>query len=222
MDDMTDSSKRLKKALSGISTQEMKAIRSSVNEEIKQVKVPSSGPPPTTIPSGTIPADMDDLNRAGKIAENFMAGLDHMADVLMLLVMKFGRASRMVRFVTFSLLLSNGLLIFNLFFSWHLSHSQSAIQEEQLKIQRQQTQILNRQASTERVAGEAKVLATAAERTASEVKESAPSVVVDAKGRPQLILKVQDGEGEGTTKTVDPKRSTLKSDGKNLQTPVAF
>ena len=221
MDDATESSKRLRKALSGISSEEMDSIRSSVNEEIKQVKIPSSSPPPTTIPSAPFGGNAADLNRTGEIAENFMAGLDHMSDVLMLLVMKFGRASRMVRFVTYGLLLSNVLLVFNLLFSWHLSHSQSAIQEEQVKIQRQQTQILNRQASTERVAGEAMVLATAAERAATEVKESAPSVVVDAKGRPQLILKVKDGEGEGTTKTVDPKRSTLKSDG-NLQTPVAF
>jgi hypothetical protein len=148
-----------------------------------------------------------------------------MADVLMLLVVKFGRASRMVRVVSFGLVLSNILLVFNLFFSWHLSHSQGAIQEEQAKIQRQQSQILDRQRTTERVAGEAKNIAAAAEKTASEVKDSAPSVVVDSKGRPQLILKVQDGDGESSTKKVDPKRSTLKTngnDGQNLQTPVTF
>lgn len=219
MDDMIDSSKRLRKALGDISTEEMDSIRSSVNDEIQQAKNPSSTPP--TTPSGA-PLGIEDLDRAGKIADNFMLGLGGMQDVLMLLVMKFGRASRMVRLGSYGMLLCIVLLVFNLIASWHLSHSQSAIQEEQAKIQRQQSQILDRQASTERVAGEAKVIATAANKTAAEVKDSAPSVVVDSKGRPQLILKVQDVEGEGATKTVDPKRSTLKTDGKNLQTPVTF
>lgn len=225
-DDTTDSSsKRLKSALGGISTSKMQAIRDSVDDEIKGAKNPSSNPPPTLSSGASLHSgDMDDLEKAGKIADNFMVGLDHMADVLMLLVMKFGRASTMVRAVFIGLMVGNVLLMLNLFFSWHLSSTQGEFQEAQAELQRQQAHILDRQRSTERVAGEAKVLATAADKTATEVKDSAPSVVVDSKGRPQLILKVQGSEGDAT-KTVDPKRSTLKNDGKdgtNLQTPLTF
>lgn len=223
-DDMTDSSKRLKKALGGISTSEMKAVRATVKEEIAEAKRPISSPPNTLASGASVrPAgDLEDLEKAGKIADNFMVGLDSMADVLMLLVMKFGRAAQLVRLLLLAIILGIVLLAVNLLASWHLSTIQEEIQEKQSKIQEQQSQILDRQKSTERVAGEAKVIAAAAEKTATQVKDSAPSVVVDAKGRPQLILKVQEGE---TTKTVDPKRSTLKrdgNDGRNLETPLTF
>lgn len=197
----TPSSQRLMGALSSVSTSDMKAVRAEVQNELEILKAktpPAEPSPPTPEPSTTALriSDIEDLNKAGKIAKDFMTGMNQIADVLMLLVMKFGRASTMMRGVFIGMGVAVLLLAGNIFALWHIGTKQTAIQEDQEKIQKQQAQILERQGATQRVAGEAKEQAAAAAQKA----QNAPEVGVDAKGR--IILKVPDPGSPGETQVI--------------------
>jgi hypothetical protein len=123
----------------------------------------------------------------------------------MLLVLKFGRASTLMRAVLFGISIGIVLLTVNILALWNISTLQNEIQEKQEKIQQQQTQILH-------VAGEAKQKAESAEQRVTRVQQSAPEVVVDAKGGAQLILTVPDpaGGSESTQRVIKlPKSAPL-------------
>lgn len=220
MPESPDSTKRLEKALSGISSSEMKAVRTEVQGELQALSrgptKPIPAPPAQLIATAreqeeareqehgreTLHAsDIEDLQRAGKIASDFMTGMDRIADVLMLLVLKFGRASTLMRAVFGGIMIGVMLLALNLFVLWNISASQTALQEEQLKIQLQQGRILERQKATQIVAGEAKQKAEAAEQRVTEVQQKSPEITVDSKGRPQLVVKVPDPEGGSQSST---------------------
>lgn len=207
-----DSSKRLQSAMSHVSSAQMKAVRAEVQTELKILgstpsptigNVPAFPPIPVVPPTPPAPivsevgrptlrtSDIEDLQKAAKVADDFMTGMDRIADVLMLLVLKFGRASTLMRAVVLGLMLGVVLLAANIFVVWNISTTQTDIQEKQGKIQEQQAQILSRQRATQQVAGEAKQKAEAAEQKV----QKAPEVGVDSKGRPQLIVKVPDPEG---------------------------
>jgi hypothetical protein len=256
MPDINDSKQRLEKALSGISTSEMKAVRAEVQGELSALPqtpvapLRAGGiiPPPPAglvesaraqeraqeqardiVRSGTglRTSGIEDLQQASKIASDFMTGMDRIADVLMLLVLKFGRASTLMRAVFWGILVGVVLLSVNLFVVWNISISQKAFQREQEKIQEQQAQILEKQKATQLVAGEAKKKAEAADQKATDAQQKAPEVVIDDKGKPQLILRVQNPtEGEQTTKTVaPPAKSKIKeseSSGQTLEVPLKF
>jgi hypothetical protein len=178
----------------------MQAVRDKVQNEIEILNAQEPPVPraPTAEPSLTSlrTSDIEDLNKAGKIATDFLTGMDRIADVLMLLVMKFGRASTMMRGVFIGMAFAVLLLAGNLLALWHIVTIQTAIQEEQGKIQKQQAQILERQNATQKVAGEAKEQAAAAAQKA----QNAPEVGVDAKGR--IILKVPDPGAPGETQVI--------------------
>ena len=181
----------------------MQAVRAGVGAEIQLLNAKTPAPPPespTAAAEGSTASlrtsDIEDLNKAGKIAKEFMSGMDRIADVLMLLVMKFGRASTMMRGVFVGMGVVVVLLAGNLFALWHIVSAQSVIQEDQKEIQKQQTQILERQKATQRVAGEAREQAAAAAQRA----QNAPEVGVDDKGR--YILKVPDPGAPGETKSI--------------------
>lgn len=195
-------SQRLKGALSSISTSEMKAVRAEVQQELNELEMKL--PPPSIVPKADPepgpdslhPSDIDDLNKARKVASDFMLGMDRIADVLMLLVMKFGRASTMMRAVFIGNLVGVLLLTVNLLVIWQIGEVQVEIQERQERMQEQQTQILEKQGTTQKVAGEAKEQAEAAAQKA----QNAPEVGVDSKG--QLILKVPDPGSPGETQEI--------------------
>jgi len=182
----------------------MKAVRARVDAEIQLLNAKAQAspvePPPAAVEGGSTTSlrisDIEDLNRAGKIAKEFMSGMDRIADVLMLLVMKFGRASTMMRGVFVGMGVVVVLLAGNLFALWHIVNAQSVIQEDQKEIQKQQTQILERQKATQRVAGEAREQAAAAAQRA----QNAPELSVDNKGR--YVLKVPDPGSPGETKSI--------------------
>lgn len=252
MPDTNDSKQRLEKALSGVSTSEMKAVRAGVDAELSALPQtpitplragPIPPPPPELVASAKAQevaqekarerapvsrpttSDIEDLQRAGKIAADFMVGMDRIADVLMLLVLKFGRASTLMRAVFWGILVGVALLSVNLFVVWNVSVSQKALQREQEKIQEQQARILEKQKATQIVAGQAKQTAEAAAQKATEVQQKAPEVVIDSRGKPQLILKVQQPtEGEQPTRTVaPPAKSKIKeseSRGQTLEVPL--
>lgn len=248
-DSPDSSSKRLEKALSGISTSEMRAVRAEVQGELNslspQAQVPSlrAGiipPPPAKLVEAAQardkamgadaekerPSDIKDLKRASKIAEEFMTGMDQIQNVLLLLVLKFGRASTLTRAVFWGILVSVALLGANLLLIWNISVSQTSLQREQEKIQEQQARILEKQRDTQLAAGEARQKAEAAAQKADEIQQKAPEVVIDSRGKPQLILKVQNpSEGEQATKTLEPPpRSKIKdeSTGQTLEVPLKF
>jgi hypothetical protein len=178
----------------------MKAVRAEVQNEIEilNAKTPPAAQPTMGEPSMTSlrTSDIEDLMKAGKIANDFMVGMDRITDVLMLLVMKFGRASTMMRGVFIGIIVAVLLLAGNIFALWHIGTIQTAIQEEQGEIQKQQTRILEKQGATQKVAGEAKQQAAAAAQKA----QNAPEVGVDAKGR--IVLKVQDPGSPGATQVI--------------------
>jgi hypothetical protein len=180
----------------------MKAVRAEVQTELNTlaaaaIKTPNApGSPPTPQAPSVRVSDIDDLNKAGKIANDFMTGMDRIADVLMLLVMKFGRASTMMRGVFIGNFVGVLLLAINLIALWHMSSVQTDMLAKQEKIQDQQTQILERQGATQRVAGEAKQQAEAAVLKAG----NAPEVSIDAKGR--YVLKVPDRDSPGETHNI--------------------
>jgi hypothetical protein len=130
-----------------------------------------------------------------------------------------------MRAVVGGIILGVLLLTGNLFLLWNISASQTGLQREQEKIQEQQARILEKQKATQLVAGEAKQKAEAAAQKANEIQQKAPEVVIDSRGKPQLILKVQNpAEGEHTTVTVDPPaKSKIKeseSAGQTLEVPL--
>lgn len=242
--DIPDSSKRLEKVLSGISTSQMKAVRAEVQSELASlpktpIPVLREGlipPPPAVLVEsakaqeraagkGLHDSDIEELQQASKIATDFMTGMDRISDVLMLLVLKFGRASTLMLVVLGGIILGVLLLSANLFLLWNISASQTDLQREQEEIQDQQARILEKQKATQLVAGEAKRKAEAAAQKATEVQQRAPEVVIDAKGKPQLVLKVQNpAEGEHTTVTVaPPAKAKIKdsdSAGQTLEVPL--
>src|SRR5262245_53368858 len=144
----TDPSKRLEETLGRYSLTEMKAVREEVGGEIKSLGVSQSREgrslPPPSIPReipinvnpGPSPSNIEDLQRAGKIAEDFMQGMDRIADVLMLLVMKFGRASTLTRAVFVGNFIVVLLLIANIVALVHINDGQTAIQQDAAQIQR--------------------------------------------------------------------------------------
>lgn len=186
-----DSAQRLDSALGHMSTKEMKAARAEVENELESMRVPTEPANDPHLKTTLRASNIEDLKRAAKVASDFMVGMDRVQDVLILLVIKFGRASTMMRGVFIGNFIGVLLLVANLFALWNMSSIQTAIQHKQQKIQDQQGQILERQSSTQKVAGEAKQQAAAAALRA----DSAPEVSLDAKGRPQLIVKVPDPQG---------------------------
>lgn len=198
------SSQRLQGALNTVTTSEMKAVRAGVDAEIqvlnaKTLAPPRASPPPHAAEASGAPlraSDIEDLTKAGKIANDFMSGMDRIADVLMLLVMKFGRASTMMRGVFVGMGVVVVLLAGNLFALWQIVEAQSVIQQDQKEIQEQQTQILERQKATQRVAGEAREQAT----VAAQRVQNSPELGVDDKGR--YILKVPDPGSPGEVKSI--------------------
>lgn len=233
--DIPDSKQRLEKALSGISTSQMKAVRAEVQSELQSLantpipplRTGHIPPPPAELvenakamageKTAVRDSDIEDLQRAGKIAADFMTGMDRISDVLMLLVLKFGRASTLMVVVVAAIIIGVVFLAGNLFLVWNISVSQTALQREQEKIQEQQK-------ATQLVAGQAKQQAEAAAQTASAIQQNAPEVVIDSKGKPQLILRVQKpGEGEHTVKVAPPPQSRIKdskSAGQTLEVPL--
>ncbi len=217
-----DSKQRLQKALSGVSTA---AVRAKVADELvrySQAPLPPSPLPPADLLKsvqeqeaaralGAVrTSSIEDLQQAGKIASDFMAGMDAISDVLMLLVLKFGRASTFIVAVFGAILVGVVLLAANLCLLWNVNASQVSLQTEQGKIQLQQVQILERQKVTQLVAGEAKQKAEAAEAKVTQVQQSSPAVTVDEKGRPQLVVQVPDPEGgsQPSTQVIKLPRAT--------------
>jgi len=232
-----DSTRKLEQALSSISTSEMKAVRAEVEAEISRVgdtpvspiaPFPARSLSPAPGSAGAPPdrstlrtSDIEDLQKAGKIAGDFMTGMDRITDVLMLLVLRFGRASTLMRGVFIGNMLGVVLLAANIAFLWNVSASQTKLQQEQEKIQSQQALILERQRDTQLVAGEAKRTAEDAAQKVNEVQQRAPEVVIDSKGKPQLILKVQGGEAQTKT-VVPPPKSKIREEGsgQTLEVPL--
>src|SRR5262245_55260050 len=148
--DTPDSKQRLERALSGISTSEMKAVRAEVQAELDTLPhtpIPplrSGGPippPPAELVEnakaqeralerrqGPRDSEIEDLKSAAKVAADFLTGMDRISDVLMLLVLKFGRASTLMRAVVAGIILGVVFLGGNLFLVWNISVSQTALQ----------------------------------------------------------------------------------------------
>lgn len=198
----SDSAQRLKSALENAGTGELRVARTRVENELGQFAA-SVPPPDFDRARETLTAsDIEDLQEAGKIATDFLTGMDRIADVLMLLVLKFGRASTLMRVVLVGIVIGIILLAANIFAIWNISNTQTEIQIKQGKIQEQQTQIL-------RVAGDASRKAESAEQKIAQVQQSAPEVVVDSRGGAQLILTVPDpaGKSEPTQRVIKLPKS---------------
>lgn len=143
---------------------------------------------------------VEDLKKTGAIASDFMRGLDRISTVLMVLVLKFGRASNMMRAVLV------GMAIGIILFGMALMASYGINSKLEQIIQTQET-LIRKVDETAEQAADASKRADDARAQARVAEESAPKVVVDkVTGKPKLV--VQSNKISG--KKGDPVEIDLK------------
>lgn len=169
---MTKSMKALHQTLSGMKAEDVASARREVQAELER----------DTTPSNVEDASADDLRKAGAIASDFMAGMEKMTTVLMLLVLKFGRAATAMKVVLALMLLGNIFFVIALVSVYNVNRQLHSIIESQERI-------VEKQVKQERALQAAEDRAKEAEARALAAEEAAPRVVVDEEtGRPKLVI----------------------------------
>lgn len=195
----------------GIDPKELEKARSLLTEkrEIPLVSLPpESDPSPPSV-------DFRDLRTTGQIASQFNQGLDKVTDVLLLLVLKFGRASSLLVGVLVGIAICIIALVWN---TAYLAATRSDVADAQA----QQEEILRKQEEILKQTQEAYNSVMDAKKVAEEAAEAAPAVVVDEDGRAKLIIK-GDKENPLPNELPNSKRpSAAKRTDKGVEIPLNF
>lgn len=197
----------------GLDPKELKRARALVEAETKK-EIPLVSLPPDS-DSSPPSVDFRELRTTGQIASQFNQGLDKVTDVLLLLVLKFGRASSLLVGVLVGIALCIIALIWN---TAYLAATRADIAEAQIKqeeVLKQQEEILKRTKEAYNSAMEAK-------QTAEEAAKTAPSVVVDEDGKAKLLIK-GDKDNPLPDELPASRRSTApKRTEKGVEIPLNF
>lgn len=192
------SSHKMSKTLSDVSPHDLEEARKMLDKEKAKLRDESHSLAPP--PSGDIEegrystTSSEDIRETGIVAKQFIEGMTQVQDVLLILVLKYGRATTVLLAVLI------GLVPVTLILIWILvvNYSQQATTEELVHklsdIQKEQKSIL-------RKVNEAATQAAAAEAKAAEARDAAPKVILDDKGKAKLVVKGEEEEEVG------PKRS---------------
>jgi len=207
------STHRMDKTLSDISPEDLKKAREMFVQAkaALQKKEDSLAPPPSgddDVTDRYSTTSSEDIKRTGEIASQFIEGLDKIQDVLLVLVLKFGRSTTMLLAVLLGLIPVTTLLIWNLTVGYGQQYDTKELIRQLESIQREQRGIL-------RQVNEAVSRATAAEAKAKEAKEAAPKVVMDEAGNAKLVVK---GEGSPT----DPPTKKPQKLSREIQIELDF
>ncbi len=205
---------RLTKTLSAISTSELNAVREEVAGEVAKLPQPSEPPPDFSHMDRPTLSNIQDLKTTGKIADEFLTGMDRVTDVLMVLVMKFGRASRLLVAVLALISLGLGMFTIVLIFQTKGLNRIEQLQQLQQEIQDQQVAILKQVA-------EASAKASAAAAKAAAAEEAAPKVVLDSRGQAKLVIRGESQPIETELPETSSSKPQLKSKGApELEVPL--
>lgn len=162
----------------GIDPKELEKARTILElerkREIPLMSLPPEGGPPSV--------DFRELRTTGEIASQFNQGLDKVTDVLLLLVLKYGRASSLLVGVLVGIAICIVALVWN---TAYLAATRADVAETQMK----QEEILQKQSEILRKTKEAYSSAMEAKEVAEAAAAAAPAVVVDEKGKATLIIK---------------------------------
>lgn len=117
----------------------------------------------------------DDTQRMSVAAGDFVKGLDRVNTVMIMLSLKFGRATAMMRVILI------GLFVGNILFAWSVWEAIQAL-EVIRSIDERQSQMLVELESGKEAALKERV-------AAQQAREAAPRVVVDQAGTPKLVVR---------------------------------
>lgn len=205
---------RLSKTLSSISSSELNAVREEVSEEVAKLPQPSEPPPDFRHIDRPTLSNIQDLKTTGKIADEFLTGMDRVTDVLMVLVMKFGRASRLLVAVLALISLGLGMFTIVLVLQTRGLDRIEQLQQQQQEIQDQQVAILKQVA-------EASAKASAAASKAAAAEEAAPKVVLDDRGQAKLVIRGESKSIETAVPETSSDRPQLRAKGApELEVPL--
>lgn len=170
-------------------------------KEIEYALLNDSLPP--TAPISDSDASAEDIKKTGVIASEFLQGLDKVSTVLMTLVLRFGRATNMMRLVLAGM--GVGILMFGtaLVTTYSLNQRMGDMVETLKETQKGVSAAAAKSTEAARQAAEAKDQAKAAE-------EAAPKVIYDEETKKyKLILQSVEEDGDGEKK-VAPKAVDIK------------
>lgn len=200
----------------GIDPKELEKARNILEVERKR-EIPLMSLPPDRGPSDNAPPSVDfrELRTTGEIASQFNQGLDKVTDVLLLLVLKYGRAASLLVGVLVGIAICIVALIWN---TAYLAATRADVAEAQMK----QEEILQKQSETLKQTREAYSSAMEAKEVAEAAAAAAPAVVVDEDGKAKLIIK---GDKEHPLPDDLPnsrKPSAAKRTEKGVEIPLNF
>lgn len=209
---MSSSQLQLNKALSNVSPAEIAQAKQILEVEKQKVILESASlAPPPARPSMT-DVDLEGLRKTGEIAVQFTQGLDNISDVLLVLVLKFGRATNMMRAMLVGLAVALLVLISCVVLILDQKNENHALLNEMLAIKLQQERMVHS-------VMEAKTKVDSAAQEAAEAREAAPKVVLDEAGKAKLLVsgddelkkRVEDQPApKATYKKTDPPKVTSK------------
>jgi len=161
----------------------MEAEKAKIQERDDSLAPPAiKSEPESDPPSERTRASLVDINRTGEIADKFMSGLDKISDVLLILVLKFGRATSLLLGVLMILGVAICFLIWNVIMIYNTRMDMAELMDQVQEVQKKQGDTIVRAEAAEK-------RAEAAEEKAAEAAEAAPKIVVDEAGRARLIVK---------------------------------
>lgn len=186
------SSSHLTKTLATVSPAEFKEARQIMETETQKFQdslapVPPAAPPPL-VPANRpsfSDASVEDLRETREVAVQFSSGLDQVQNVLLVVVLKFGRAINMMRAMLIVLGISVVAIIWNVIQNLSQNNRNEAIVDNIQQLQAQQATMI-------RSLMEAKKQVDEATQQAEKAREEAPKVVLDSEGKAKLLVSGDD------------------------------
>jgi ABC-type multidrug transport system fused ATPase/permease subunit len=203
--------RKFAKTMGPFSTTELNKARNHVAEETAKIQEEEDGPNPLQSSQST---DINDLKNTGEIASRFNQGLDKVTDVLLILILKFGRASSMLVVVLAGIAIAITVMAINTVYLVSTRSDIESLLDEMRLVQKKQTALL---AKSE----EALARSISAEKEAREAKESAPEIIINAEGQTALIVKGEPVavKGEPVKVTGASKPTTERSRDSSRSVP---
>jgi len=177
---MTKQTERLNMTMSGMSQDDIDSARAAV--EVAAASEMESILPPS-------PDPIDELKQTGKIAADFMQGMDKMTVVLMHLVMKFGRAVTMTKISLGAMAIGTCLFVSGLVMGYDIGSKLDNVVKKQGELVKMQDDLADKLAQTEKSMAKVVTELKGVKAATEETSDAAPRIVIDeTTGKPKLVI----------------------------------
>ncbi len=209
--------RRMRQTIGPVSPQELDRARAHVKSETAKIQEDDDSKASLSKSSIARAADIEELKKASTVASQFNQGLDKVTDVLLILVLKYGRASSMLVGVLFGITIALAVQVYNTISLANARSEVSNLLREMEEIQKKQGAILA-------TAADAVERSKAAEARAKAAEEAAPEIVVDSEGQATLVVKGNSVAplSKSVTSRKGARKSAPKRTSKGVAIPLDF